>query len=75
MSWLASLGGLLTAAAVVVVQPGETLEQIAERSLGDAKAASELKALNRLAGDELPSGATLRLPGPERARACSTASA
>src|SRR5262249_58513595 len=31
--------------------------------------AAELKAPNGLTGDALPAGATLRLPGPERARA------
>ena len=70
MTWLALLRtAVLTASAAVVVQPGETLEQIAQRSLGDARAAAELKALNGLTGDTLPAGATLRLPGPERARA------
>jgi len=60
-----------SAAAVVVVQPGETLEQIARRTLGDAKAAEELKALNGLTEDSVPEGTTLKLPGPERARALS----
>ncbi len=71
MSWLALFGaGVLTAsAAVVVVQPGETLEELAQRALGDAKAAAELKAFNGLTDDSLPAGATLKLPGPERARA------
>ncbi|HME90526.1 MAG TPA: LysM peptidoglycan-binding domain-containing protein, partial [Myxococcaceae bacterium] len=70
MTWLALLRtALLAASAAVVVQPGETLEQIAQRSLGDARGAAELKALNGLTGDALPAGATLRLPGPERARA------
>ena len=70
MTWLALVrAAVLTASAAVVVQPGETLEQIAQRSLGDARAAAELKALNGLTGDTLPAGATLQLPGPERARA------
>jgi len=60
-----------SAAAVVVVQPGESLEQIAQRTLGDAKAAEELKALNGLTDDPVPAGTTLTLPGPERARALS----
>ncbi len=55
----------------VVVQPGETLEQIAERALGDRRAASELKSLNGLSVDEVKPGISLRLPGPERARALS----
>jgi len=70
VTWLALLRtAVLTASAAVVVQPGETLEQIAQRSLGDARGAAELKALNGLTDDALPAGATLRLPGPERARA------
>jgi hypothetical protein len=68
---LASAAVLTASAAVVVVEPGETLEQIAQRTLGDAKAAEELKALNGLTGDSVPAGTTLKLPGPERARALS----
>jgi len=68
---LASAVVLTASAAVVVVQPGETLEQIAQRTLGDAKAAEELKALNGLTEDPVPEGTTLKLPGPERARALS----
>jgi len=68
---LASAAVLTASAAVVVVQPGETLEQIAQRTLGDAKAAEELKALNGLSDDSVPAGTTLKLPGPERAHALS----
>ncbi len=73
MTWtaLASAAVLTASAAVVVVQPGETLEQIAQRTLGDAKAAEELKALNGLSDDSVPAGTTLKLPGPERAHALS----
>ena len=74
MTWTAlASAAVLTAsaAAVVVVQPGETLEQIARRTLGDAKAAEELKALNGLTEDSVPEGTTLKLPGPERAHALS----
>jgi LysM repeat protein len=60
-----------TATAVVVVQPGETLEQIAQRALGDARGAAELKSLNGLTADSVPAGTSLKLPGPERARALS----
>nr|WP_228530926.1 MULTISPECIES: LysM peptidoglycan-binding domain-containing protein [Myxococcaceae] len=46
---------------------GETLEQLAERTLGDRRAAAELRALNGLAPDAKPAaGQSLRLPGPER---------
>ena len=73
MTWtaLASAAVLTASAAVVVVQPGETLEQIAQRTLGDAKAAEELKALNGLSDDSVPAGTTLKLPRPERAHALS----
>jgi LysM repeat protein len=59
---------LLSAAAVreVVVQPQETLADVARRALGSADAASELKALNHLASDSVPAGTQLLLPGPER---------
>jgi LysM repeat protein len=68
---LASAAVLTASAAVVVVEPGETLEQIAQRMLGDAKGAEELKMLNGLTDDSVPAGTTLKLPGPERARALS----
>lgn len=75
MSWLFLLRAVLTASRLIIVQPGETLEEIAERALGDRKAAPELQALNGLSGDAPPPGATLRLPGPERARALSALTA
>jgi len=54
----------------VVVQERESLAQIAQRELGDAKGASELKALNNLTSDAVPAGTTLKLPPEaERARA------
>lgn len=52
----------------VVVNERESLAQVAERTLGDAKGASELKALNRLSSDSVPAGTTLKLP-PEQDRA------
>lgn len=59
--------------AEVKVRPGETLSQVAERALGDPGAAAELKALNGLKADEVPSGTTaLKLPGPERDAAART---
>ncbi len=59
----------------VVVQPGESLAQVAKRSLGDERAATELKALNGLSRNEIQAGTTLRLPGPERTRALSAVAA
>jgi hypothetical protein len=55
-----------TAAREAVVQPKETLADVARRTLGSADAASELKALNHLAADAVPAGTQLLLPGPER---------
>ncbi len=52
----------------VVVQERESLAQIAQRELGDAKGASELKALNNLTSDVVPAGTPLKLP-PEADRA------
>jgi len=49
-----------------VVQPKETLKDVAKRTLGTSEAASELKAINHLATDEVPAGTQLLLPGPER---------
>lgn len=54
----------------VVVQKGETLEQIAKRELGESAAASELAALNGISkGTELKKRTVLTLPGEERQRA------
>lgn len=54
----------------VVVKERESLAQIAQRELGDAKGVSELKALNNLTSDTVPAGTTLKLPPEaERARA------
>lgn len=62
------LSALLGAAAAreVVVQPKETLADVARRTLGSADAASELKAINHLSSDSVPAGTQLLLPGPER---------
>ncbi len=54
-----------------VVREAEPLDKVAERVLGDAQAASELKALNRLKSDTVPAGTTLKLPGPDRKLALS----
>jgi hypothetical protein len=53
----------------VVVRPGETLAQVAERAMGDEGAATELSALNGLSTNAVAPGTALRLPGPERGRA------
>jgi hypothetical protein len=56
----------------VVVNERESLAQVAERTLGDPKGASELRALNGLSSDAVPAGTTLKLPPEaERARALS----
>ncbi|MDQ3267110.1 MAG: LysM peptidoglycan-binding domain-containing protein [Myxococcota bacterium] len=77
--WLALALCVLTAtaalAAEVTVQAGETLPRIAQRTLGDPGAASELKALNQLASDQVPAGTVLQLPGSERSLAVSAISA
>lgn len=49
----------------VVVKEHESLAQVAERTLGDPKGASELKALNGLASDAVPAGTTLKVPSLE----------
>ncbi len=54
-----------------VVQPRETLSDVALRTLGSAGAASELKAINHLDSDLVAPGTQLLLPGPERELALS----
>ncbi|HME90224.1 MAG TPA: LysM peptidoglycan-binding domain-containing protein, partial [Myxococcaceae bacterium] len=61
------LAAALAAPPTVVVQQGESLAQVAKRTLGDERAAAELKALNGLSADNVPAGTTLHLPGPARA--------
>jgi hypothetical protein len=73
MIWLA-LALLLHATDPAVVQPGETLDAVAQRVTGDAAAAAELRALNPGLGDPPKAGTHLRLPGPERALARSALS-
>ncbi|WNG19820.1 LysM peptidoglycan-binding domain-containing protein [Cystobacter fuscus] len=53
----------------VEVRAGESLDQVAERALGDRDRASELKALNKLQGDTLVPGMKLKLPGADRDKA------
>ncbi|OJH34704.1 LysM peptidoglycan-binding domain-containing protein [Cystobacter ferrugineus] len=53
----------------VEVRAGESLDQVAERTLGNRDRASELKALNKLQGDTLVPGTKLKLPGADRERA------
>jgi LysM repeat protein len=66
------MGLMLAGPGEVVVRPGETLPQVARRALGDEASASELRALNRLTGDEVAEGTAVKLPGPERDFASST---
>jgi LysM repeat protein len=61
LAWLAAT----PAEREVVVKERESLAQVAERALGDPKAASELKALNGLKSETVPPGTTLKLPSPE----------
>ncbi|MGQ0508046.1 MAG: peptidoglycan-binding protein LysM [Myxococcaceae bacterium] len=62
--------------ATTTVEPNEkTLSQVAARSLGDSKAAPELRALNHLTSDTVAPGTTLKLPGPDRALANSALAA
>ncbi|HVG59360.1 MAG TPA: LysM peptidoglycan-binding domain-containing protein [Hyalangium sp.] len=61
LAWLAAT----PAEREVVVKERESLAQVAERTLGDPKGASELKALNRLTSDAVPAGTTLKLPSLE----------
>jgi LysM repeat protein len=63
------LAMLALAPAEVVVRDGESLAQVAQRTLGDRGSASELKALNGLKDDAVAPGTKLKLPGPDRARA------
>ncbi len=60
---------LLADSPTTVVRPGETLADVAKRTLGDEKAAEELKALNGLPSEQVAAGATLKLPGEDRDKA------
>lgn len=53
----------------VQVRDGESLEQLAERELGDAGAAKELRALNGLGEGPVAPGTKVKVPGEERERA------
>lgn len=76
-AWRAAIFGVLLCSAVVLatesgiatVQPGETLEQLAARVLGDSGGADELRVLNHLGPGQPAAGTQLHLPGPERTRA------
>ncbi len=63
------LAMLMLAPSEAVVRDGESLAQVAQRTLGDRGGASELKALNGLKEDAVAPGTKLKLPGPDRARA------
>ncbi len=53
----------------VRIERPESVSHIAQRLLGDARAASELKAINQLSGNTVRAGTMLKLPGPERGKA------
>ncbi|HSP20656.1 MAG TPA: peptidoglycan-binding protein LysM [Myxococcaceae bacterium] len=57
-----------TPAGETVVRPGESLTQLAARTLGSEGAGAELLAFNHLDGTPA-AGTKVLLPGPERARA------
>ncbi|WP_426750127.1 peptidoglycan-binding protein LysM [Myxococcus sp. Y35] len=61
LAWLGA-----TPPETVVVGPGESLRQVAERALGDPRAAEELQALNGLTSDAVAAGTRLKVPGHER---------
>jgi hypothetical protein len=76
--WLLAFADAGRPAPEAVVLEGETLEAVAKRTLGDERAAGELRALNALAPDAgaaLTPGTALKLPGPERALALSALAA
>jgi len=60
---------LMLAPTEVVVRDGESLAEVAQRTLGDRDGASELKALNGLKDNAVAPGTKLKLPGPDRALA------
>lgn len=60
-----------TASGPVTLPAGQTLEDLAERLLGDREAAEEIRALNRVDGGDPAPGTALRLPGNERQAALS----
>ncbi|GHG93060.1 peptidoglycan-binding protein LysM [Comamonas sp. JC664] len=62
LTWL----GAAPPDTVVVVGPNESLRQVAERTLGDAKAAEELQSLNGLSSEVVAAGTRLKVPGHER---------
>ncbi|WP_163786824.1 LysM peptidoglycan-binding domain-containing protein, partial [Myxococcus vastator] len=61
LTWLGT-----TPPGTVVVGPNESLRQVAQRTLGDARAVHELRALNGLTSDDVAAGTRLKVPGHER---------
>ena len=57
---------LMLAPTEAVVRDGESLAEVAQRTLGDRGGASELKALNGLKDNAVAPGTKLKLPGPNR---------
>jgi len=64
LTWLGA-----TPPDTVVVGSDESLRQVAERTIGDPRAAEELQALNGLSSDTVAAGTRLKVPGHERALA------
>ena len=60
------LAFLMLAPTEAVVRDGESLAEVALRTLGDRGGASELKALNGLKDNAVAPGTKLKLPGPNR---------
>ncbi|KFA94060.1 LysM peptidoglycan-binding domain-containing protein [Archangium violaceum] len=57
---------LMLAPTEAVVRDGESLAEVAQRTMGDRGGASELKALNGLKDNAVVPGTKLKLPGPNR---------
>jgi hypothetical protein len=68
LALLASAATSPQRAGETVVRPGESLAQLAARTLGSGGAGAELLAFNQLDGAPA-AGAHVQVPGPERARA------
>jgi len=68
LALLVSASTSVPPAGDAVVRPGESLAQLAARTLGSEGAGPELLAFNHLAGAPA-AGTPVQVPGPERARA------
>lgn len=77
LAWAALTSPLAARAEpqTVVVKEKESLKDVARRALGDARAASELQALNGLPSEQVAPGTSLKLPGTDRSHALSALAA